>query len=180
MSDPAGDARRTGAVSESQERQIVHRTDLVICVIILAVAAALFIATTMFETVPQMLAQNMGPAIFPQMVLILVFVLALMIPFEHLFLERGAQALDRDRRDPIRPLTWATIGLLLLIVLLMPYLGTFLTMVAICILLPLFWGENRFRLILPFALLFPLAVTIVFSTLLKVHFDPGLLGLLSE
>lgn len=164
----------------SQQRPIVHRTDLVICVIILVASTALFIATMQFESVAEMLAQNMGPAIFPQMILILIFVLALAIPFEHLFLERGAQALDRDRRDPIRPLTWATIGLLLLIVLLMPYLGTFLTMVAICLILPLLWGENRFRLIVPFALLFPIAVTVVFSTLLKVHFEPGLLGLLSE
>ena len=159
---------------------LVHRTDLVICVIILAAALVLLHATTQFESVADALSQNIGPGLFPQILLVVIIALTLAIPIEHLFLERGAAQLDGERSDATRPLTWVTMGFLILTVALMPLLGTVLTMFAICLVLPWLWGERRVRVVVPFALLFPAGVMLVFSVILKVHFEPGLLGLLSD
>ena len=58
-----------------------------------------------------------------------------------------------------------------------PYIGTVLTIAAICILMPLMWGERRLGLIISFALGFTILVTLVFSTMLKVYFEPGIFNL---
>jgi putative tricarboxylic transport membrane protein len=180
MTDRSNQPERGGAMDERRSAPVIHRTDLVICLIILAVSLALFYATTRFESVIDVLSQNIGPGLFPQILLVLIIVLTLALPVEHLFLERGAAQLDSGRSDPIRPMTWVTMGLLTLAVALMPVLGTVLTMVAVCLAVPWLWGERRVRIVVPFALLFTAAVTLIFSVILKVHFDPGLLGLLSR
>lgn len=172
--DPVG-ADNSGPVDQQKHPALIHRTDSVVALIVLAATLALFYATTQFEAVSPQLAQNIGPELFPQLLLAVIFALTLTIPIEHLFLEGGAARLDRDRTEPIKPISWLTMGLLVLIVALMPVLGTLLTMVAVCVFLPLLWGERRVRVIAPFAILFPGAVTLVFSTLLKVYFIPGLL-----
>jgi putative tricarboxylic transport membrane protein len=158
-----------------QPIKLVHRTDSIVALIILTGAFALYYATTQFEEVSVMLSQNIGPELFPQILLIVIFVLTLTLPIEYLFLEGGAPRLDKDRKAPVAGITWKTIGLMIAIGLLMPFLGTLLTIVSICISLPLLWGERRLRVIAPFAIFFPAAVTLVFSKFLKVHFLPGLL-----
>ena len=168
----SGDTRQA---DEQGSVGIIHRTDSFVALILLAVTLALFYITTQFEEVSPMLSQNLGPELFPQLLLVVIFALTLSIPVEHVFLEGGAKRLDKDRKDPIQPISWLTIALLVFIVAIMEVLGTVLTMVAICVFLPLLWGERRIRVIAPFAILFPTAVTLVFSTLLKVYFLPGLL-----
>lgn len=180
MADQANGPDSKGAVGGRRTTPVIHRTDFVICLIILTTALVLFYATTQFEAVADVLSQNIGPGLFPQILLVVIIALSLALPVEHLFLERGASRLDQDRSEPIRPLTLITMGLLIATVALMPLLGTVLTMVAVCIGLPTLWGERRLRVIVPFALLFPAGVTIVFSVILKVHFEPGLLGLLPD
>jgi putative tricarboxylic transport membrane protein len=59
----------------------------------------------------------------------------------------------------------------------MPQLGTFLTMIVVCLILPWLWGERRLKLIVPFAVLFPIAVTLVFNRILGVYFEPGIFGI---
>ena len=54
-----------------------------------------------------------------------------------------------------------------------PWLGSILSMVAICILLPLLWGERRPKVLIPFAVIFPAFITLLFAYLLGVHFEPG-------
>ena len=68
-------------------------------------------------------------------------------------------------------------GLLVALVIALPYLGGLLTIVGACVLLPLLWGERRLALILPFAAVFPVVVVVIFTQVLKVHFVPGVLGL---
>jgi putative tricarboxylic transport membrane protein len=167
MSDDASGA--------AEPRGLIHRADLIVALVLLVAASLLFYATTGFEQVSPLLSQNLGPELFPQLLLVVIIALTLTIPIEHLFLEGGAAKLDKDRQDPVKSLSWMTILLLVLIVAAMEFLGTLLTIVAICVLLPLLWGERRLRVIAPFAILFPAAVTLVFSTLLKVYFLPGLL-----
>jgi len=59
----------------------------------------------------------------------------------------------------------------------MPYVGTLLSTIGICFALPLLWGERRWRLIVPFAIIFPLVVAFVFDRILLVQYEPGLFGI---
>ena len=54
--------------------------------------------------------------------------------------------------------------------------GTALAMVLVCIALPLLWGERRAKVLVPYFVLFPLAVTVLFTQVLKVYFEPGAFG----
>lgn len=155
---------------------LIHRTDLALALIILAICAALYYATTRFETVAPMFAQDVPPEFFPRLLIWTIVVLTLLLPFEHLFLARRRTDLDQDRGDRIRPNTVITGALLVAVVVAMPWLGTAPTMVVVCLLLPRLWGETRLWVVIPFAVVFPGAVTFVFSYLLKVHFEPGVLG----
>ena len=92
--------------------------------------------------------------------------------FEEVFRRLGF-----DRRRPIKPIAFVTAALLCLVVAAMSYLGTLLTMVAACALMPPLWGERRLKVIVPFAIIFPLIVAVVFSMFLQVYFEPGVLGL---
>jgi putative tricarboxylic transport membrane protein len=128
--------------------------------------------------VPELLSENVGPEVFPQLVLIAIVLLALGLPFEHRTIRGGAARLEKARSEPVGASGWATAGLLVVIGALMPLAGTLVTLFLICLALPLLWGERRLRVVVPFALLFPLAVKLVFETLLEVPFEPGLLAAL--
>jgi putative tricarboxylic transport membrane protein len=150
----------------------------VIAALIVAGAAALLYITTTFETVPDLLSQNIGPEVFPQLVLIAIILLALGLPVEHRYLQGGAARLGKARSERVGRSGWATAALLVVIGALMPLAGTLVTLFLICLALPLLWGERRLRVVVPFAVLFPLAVKLVFETLLEVPFEPGLLAAL--
>ncbi len=156
---------------------LVHPVDLMIMTIILIICGALYYVTTTFEEVSNLLAQNIPPEFFPRLVMLVIAVLALALPFEHLFQRRRGRDLDKGRRKRHRPLPYLTALVLVLLAFAMPYLGTFLTMIVVCLILPWLWGERRLRLIVPFAALFPLAVTLVFNRVLGVYFEPGIFGI---
>lgn len=155
----------------------VHRVDLLVAALILAACAFLFYETTRFDQIPVGLAQNVTPDLFPQLLLVLIAVMALFLPFEHVQKRRQGIDLDRARREPVRLVTWLTAAALFVIVLLIQWLGTALAMVLACAVLPLLWGERRFWLVALFALLMPLAVTLLFVGVLEVNFVPGVAGL---
>lgn len=156
---------------------LVHRTDLIVTFIILAVCAFFYYLTTGFEEVSAMLAQNVPPEFFPRGVLIIIMILALGLPFEHLLHRRRGEDIDSERSERVKLMPYLTSGLLFLSVLAMPYAGTLLSTMGICLALPLLWGERRWRRIIPFALLFPLAVAYVFDRVLLVQYEPGMLGI---
>jgi hypothetical protein len=83
--------------------------------------------------------------------------------------------LDEDRSTKVERITFITAAGLLFVVTLSEWLGTDLSMVLSCVLLPMLWGERRIKIIIPFAIIFPLAVRIVFVEALNVHFLPGIL-----
>ena len=57
------------------------------------------------------------------------------------------------------------------------WVGTVLTIFLAATVLPLLWGERRWLLLLAYSVLFTGAVTYVFSIVLGVYFEPGVLGL---
>ena len=156
---------------------LIHPVDLAIMMLILSICGALYYVTTTFEKVSDLLAQNIPPEFFPRLVMLVIVILALGLPFEHLFQRRRGNDLDSKRRKKLRPLVFLTASVLVLLALAMPYLGTFLVMIAVCLILPWLWGERRLRLIGLFAVLFPLAVALVFNRVLGVYFEPGIFGI---
>ena len=156
---------------------LIDATDAVVALLVLAAAGLAYQATTAFEEAPAMLSQNITPAAFPRMLLALIAALALALPFEHRFRGPGFAKISADRAKPIRRTAWLTIAFVVLVATAAPYLGTVLTMLAVCIALPLLWGERRARLVLVFAGAFTVAVTVLFGYVLKVYFEPGVLGL---
>ena len=154
----------------------VHRTDVLLAAIILAGAALLLYETTRIEEIPAGLAQNVPPELFPRLLLVLIALMALLLPFEHIQKRREGIDLDAPRSNRIRPVTWLTAAFLFGVVLVVQWLGTVLAMVLACAALPVLWGERRLWRVALFAVLMPLAVTLLFVGLLEVNFIPGIAG----
>ncbi len=159
---------------------LLNRADTIVSLIVLAVCGYLYYLTTKFENVSDLLAQNIGPGVFPGLVLAIIAVLALGLPLEHILHRRRGGNIDSERGERIEPMAYLTAGLLVLLVLGTHYLGTIAIMVVASAALPPLWGERRLRLVVPFALLFPASVTILFAGILGVHFEPGALGLFGD
>lgn len=156
--------------------KLVHRTDAVVALVIFAICAVLYYVASTFDEVSNMLAQNIPPEFFPQLVITIIAILTLGVPFEHLLHTRRGDNIDSDRSDRIKRMPYLTGALLIMLVIGIPYLGMLLTMIGICVVLPLLWGERRLWLIGPFAILFPLAVAYLFNKVLLVYFEPGIFG----
>jgi len=156
---------------------LVHRIDLWVAVVLFAFCGGAYYLTTGFEEVSALLAQNVPPEWFPRLLIWTIVILTLVLPFEHRFLEKGRAGLDSDRKTPIPPMVVITAILLCLTVAAIAWIGTFFTMVVVCLALPLLWGERRWKVLIPFAILFPLVVALLFTQGLKVYFEPGAFGL---
>ncbi|EAR52693.1 hypothetical protein OG2516_00664 [Oceanicola granulosus HTCC2516] len=154
----------------------VHRPDIWVTFIVLSICAALYLRTFWFDSVPDSLAQNVQPPTFPRLVLGVIAAISLLIPFEyHRKLKSGID-LDEERAEPLKPIVLITAGLLLALVAAMPLLGALPALVLVTAALPLLWGERRWKLLIPFIVIFPLAVLFLFSEVLQVTFPRGLFG----
>lgn len=153
---------------------LLHRVDSAVGLLLLAVCGYLYYLTTTFDEVAGLLAQNITPDFFPVLVLIVLAALTLGLPFEHILHRRRGDDIDSARREPVAPVAYQTAGLLVFLVLATPYIGTVAAICSVCLTLPLLWGERRLKLILPFAVLFPAAVFLLFAWILQVQFEPGI------
>jgi putative tricarboxylic transport membrane protein len=154
----------------------MHKVDLAVTTVIVALCVFLFWDTTTFEKVPPSLAQNVPPTLFPRLLLLLIVAMALFLPFEHVQKRAQGIDLDKERSNRVRPITLVTALVLLAIVLVMPWLGTLPALVVSCALLPVMWGERRWLLVALYAIAFPLVITYVFVAGLEVNFIPGIAG----
>ncbi len=178
MAKATGDRRRgTPFWARQGQDGWVHRTDLIVTFVVLAICAFFYITNTTFEKVSNMLAQNIPPEFFPRGVLIIIMILALTLPFEHLLHRRRGEDIDSERSERVKQMPYLSAGLLFGSIAAMPYVGTLLSTVGVCFALPLLWGERRWRLIVPFALIFPLVVAYVFDRILLVQYEPGMFGI---
>lgn len=177
MSDPVSSAgKKDGERVKNPAPSVLHRTDLVLTVLILVVCGGLYYVTTGFEEVSQLLSQNIGPEWFPRLLIWTIVLLSLVLPFEHLMRKQQAASIDKDRSSRIKPISFFTALLLASVVASIPLFGTFIAMILGCILLPLLWGERRLKMLIPYIILFPATVAILFTQVLKVFFEPGLWG----
>ena len=156
---------------------LVDRIDAILALVLILICGALYYVTTGFEQPALFLGDNVLPAEFPQILLVIIGALALTLPFEHLLEQKRHPLIRKARRAPIGFTTWATIGLLVVILALAESLGTILTILVSSLTLPALWGERRWWLLLLYAIAFTAAVTYIFAVVLRVYFEPGLFGI---
>ena len=175
MTKPAPDHRVTN--NEQEHSGILDRGDLVVSAVLLVVSGYFYYLTTTFEEASALLGDNVGPADFPRLVLAIIAALAVLMLLERRLQPVRWQKIKDSQKEPVKTLTWLTIGFTLVVTAAAPYLGTILTMFLVCLFLPPLWGEGRLWLVVPFAILFTSAVTWLFNVVLRVFFEPGIFNL---
>lgn len=143
--------------------------DCMVAVAVLAFCAAAYAVTLGFKEAPAAVAQNVQPATFPRLVIGVIVVLAAVLAAMSFRTDSGG-------KRPLKPMVWITGAMMVAFVIAFDTLGFIAAMVLFSLVMPLLWGERRLQLLIPFAVLFPAAIYLVFVTGLGVHFDAGLLG----
>ena len=161
---------------KSSGPSLIHGVDLKLTLIILAICGVLYYVTSTFDEVSPLLTQNIPPEWFPRLLIWFIAILSLVLPFEHRFLIHGKKGLDEGRTARIPMGAIITAGLLTLMVASVAILGTFFAMIVVCAALPLLWGERRWKVLIPYIILFPTLVGLLFTKVLRVYFEPGLIG----
>ena len=159
---------------------LLNKKDTVIAILMISLIGFLWFETTEFEKVPDLFSNNIPPEMFPQILLIIILGMILIIPFEHIFLKKNGKNIDSGRDKPIERSTIGTMIILSTIVASSQILGAAITIIAISIALPIYWGEKRLKVLIPYIIGFPLFVIILFNIVLGVHFEPGLLALIKN
>ena len=155
-------------------------TDTIIATLLVAMLVFLWLETEKFEEVSDLFAQNIPPQMFPQILLIIIGLMVCKIPFEHLFLSKSGKDIDADRKKKIKPITYGSMAMLIAIISFSEFLGAHITIFLSCLILPLFWGERNLKLLIPYVVLFPIAIILLFNVALGLYFEPGILGPLIE
>ena len=141
---------------------LLNKKDTVIAILMIALIGFLWFETTEFEKVPDLFSNNIPPEMFPQILLIIILGMILIIPFEHIFLKKNGKNIDSGRDKPIERSTIGTMVILSTIVASSQILGAAITIIAISIALPIYWGEKRLKVLIPYIIGFPLFVIILF------------------
>jgi hypothetical protein len=176
MSSDPTDPRDDRGGADSSPALSIHRPDVYVALVVWAICAFLFVNTFWFDSVPSSLAQNVQPTVFPRLVLITIALIALILPFEYHRKIRHGTDLDSDRREPLGRIVWVTGAVLVVLAMATQWLGALPALFLITATLPLLWGERRWKVLIPYVILFPLAVMYLFAELLQVNFPDGLLG----
>ena len=159
---------------------LFNKKDTVIAILMIAIIGFLWFETTKFEKVPDLFSNNIPPEMFPQILLLIILGMILIIPFEHIFLKKSGKNIDSARSKPVEKSTIGTMIILTAIIASSQLLGAALTIIAVSISLPLYWGERRLKVLISYVIGFPLFVIVLFNIILGVHFEPGLLDLLKN
>ncbi|UCH75554.1 MAG: tripartite tricarboxylate transporter TctB family protein [Rhodospirillales bacterium] len=133
---------------------------------VLAFCFAAYLVTLTFREAPAAIAQNVQPATFPRMVLAVMAVLAGVIIFQ------SFRTADKKRK-PLKPMVWFSALVMPGFVIAFYLLGILPAMTLLCLGLPVLWGERRFAIIVPYSIVFPVAIYLLFAVVLKVHFEPS-------
>ena len=154
---------------------LAHKKDLILALILIAFGSFIYYEAGKFPEAPLVLGDTLNADVFPKMLVVLLFFLTAIIPFEFKITPDKVNKIDKDRGDKTPLITWITIAVLLLIVTLAEFLGSFLTMFVISLTVPLIWGEKRYVTVAIYAIIFPICVYLLFNKVLGLYFNPGLL-----
>ena len=152
---------------------------------VVGVCAVAWRLTAGFDEVPAILSQNVPPTFFPRLVIGMAALLGGLLVVGGIR-RRAREAADLAAADDPPaprekagraalppPVFWATAGLIAAAGVLIPLIGTLLTLGLVAIALPLLWGERRIRLVVALALGLPGAIYVVFTFALGVRFPVG-------
>lgn len=140
--------------------------DAVVGAAVLAFCLAAYLVTLTFKEAPAVIAQNVQPATFPRMVLVVMAVLAAVI------IVVSFRAPNKPLKK-LKPMLWPSAAIMPGFAVAFYFLGILPAMILLCFFLPLLWGERRLKLIVPYSILFPAAIYLLFAVVLKVHFEPS-------
>jgi putative tricarboxylic transport membrane protein len=140
---------------------------------LVAACAVLYWMTAGFPEVPAMLSQNVPPTFFPRWVLLVTALLSVAL------IMRG-MTLARAPKEPIKNRVWLTAGIITAAILLIEPLGMLLTVSLLAVVMPLAWGERRYRRLVILALALPLGIHLVFTLALGIRFPLGVLAAISS
>jgi len=155
--------------------ELVHKKDLILAIILICLGSFAYYEAGKFPEAPAILGDTLNAEVFPRMLVVLLLFLTCIIPFEFKITPEKIDKIDKDRGDETPLITWITIGVLLTIVALAEFLGSFLTMFVICLTIPLLWGEKRYVAVVIYAIIFPVCVYLLFNKVLGLYFNPGIL-----
>ena len=154
---------------------LVHKKDLILALLLIAFGSFMYYEAGKFPEAPLVLGDTLNAEVFPRMLVVLLLFLVAVVPFEFKITPEKIDKIDKDRGDKTPLITWITIVVLLTIVALAEFLGSFLTMFVICLTVPLIWGEKRYVTVAIYAIIFPVCVYLLFNKVLGLYFNPGLL-----
>lgn len=140
--------------------------DAIVGAAILVFCLAVWLITLSFKEAPAVIAQNVQPATFPRMVLLVMAFLAAIV------IALSFRKPDQPVK-PLKPMLWPSAAIMPGFVLAFGFLGILPAMILLCFFLPLLWGERRMALIIPYSIAFPAAIYLLFVVVLKVHFEPS-------
>jgi|TARA_B110000263_G_C15173818_1_gene448208 putative tricarboxylic transport membrane protein len=135
-------------------------------ILLLGFCAIAYWLTMGFGSVSPMLAQNVPPTFFPRVVLFILAVLSGILIFTGIGRKpKSAEFLPAS--------FWKTVGIIISTGVLAYFLGILITLAVIAVVLPIAWGERRYRLIATLAIFLPISIYIVFTLGLDVRFPAG-------
>ena len=152
---------------------------------VVGVCAVAWWLTAGFDEVPAILSQNVPPTFFPRLVIGTAALLGGLLVaggIRRRVCEAAGPASAGDastphdqtgQTAPPRPVFWVTAVLVAGAGFLAPLVGTLPTLGLVAILLPLLWGERRYRHVAALAIGLPGAIYTVFTLGLGVRFPIG-------
>jgi len=135
-------------------------------IILIGFCAIAYWLTTGFSEVSAMLSQNVPPTFFPRLVLSIMALLSIILIFTGIgHKPKSAEFLPAS--------FWKTVGIIISAGILAYFLGTLITLAVIAMVLPIAWGERRYKLIAALAVFLPISIYVVFTLGLDVRFPTG-------
>jgi putative tricarboxylic transport membrane protein len=145
----------------------VH-SDVIIAGVILAFCAAVYAATFTFDTVPSSLSQGMQPQVFPQLVLAVMALLALVLAWS----SRGKPDLAREPVPRMVYLTAAVIVAFMGVI----YAAGLIAGTVFTAAIGRLWGERRWWLLALTAIGLAVAVQLIFVNGFGIQMPRSVLG----
>lgn len=160
-------SRPSHGAEPAQPARFRMEADVIVAIVLVIFAIAVYGVTTTFEEVPRSLAQGVQPATYPRLLVAVLVALSVI-----LFLQARAKV-----SRPVGLIPRKVVQTAILVVaacLAIPYLGIVAIMMVTCASIPPLWGERRHLVTAAFAILFPLSVYGLFHGVLEVQFPLGI------
>ena len=165
---------------------LTHR-DTVTGAVLLGFCAAAWWLTMGFDEVPVLLSQNVPPTFFPRLVIAVAALLGAGLTIGGIRHRVGtvprqpaaqdashaADAGQAQRAALPPPAFWATVGIIAAAGACISLIGSLATLGMVAVVLPLTWGERRYRSIAVLAVSLPAGIYAVFVLGLGVRFPAG-------